>query len=273
MNASNRPIWFVGDLDDPWVAAIADAVPGPVTRVACAGEWGDGFFQGLPSPATLLVHRAILTAQDAERLARLRRERPGALRVVLCVGPQPRYADVERWSALSEVVLPEATARETIARHAAAPDDRREGGRGGPRPRVDVVSGNYELRLALTEACHSAGYIARAAVDCGGGSPAPLCVWDVPLLEPGWPRTLARRSRTGLVVALLGFADRALVRQARSEGASACLELPCDPADLVDVLDRLSASRPDPVHEVPPAPLSLRRGPRAVAEPGPDTYN
>ncbi|MEJ7639102.1 MAG: hypothetical protein WKF75_14300 [Singulisphaera sp.] len=61
------------------------------------------------------------------------------------------------------------------------------------------------------------------------------------------------------MVALLGFADRATVGQARAHGASACLELPYDLADLVFVLDRLAASRAVPAHEVPPPPAAARR--------------
>ena len=82
------------------------------------------------------------------------------------------------------------------------------------------------------------------------------------------------------MVALLGFADRATVGQARAHGASACLELPFDLADLVFVLDRLAAPRIEPAHEVPPPPaaagagVGLRANGRAkrrtptVAEPG-----
>src|SRR5436190_344031 len=113
MNASNRPTWFVGDLDDPWVAAIAHELPVGAARVA-------------------------------------------------------------------------------------------------------VVSGNHELRLTLADACRAAGFPVRTAVDCASGPTGPLCVWDVPVLDPEWTGALARRSRLGMVVALLGFADRALVREARA---------------------------------------------------------
>jgi hypothetical protein len=112
----------------------------------------------------------------------------------------------------------------------------------------------------------------RIGADFAVGPPAALCVWDVPVLEPGWSKDLSRRAKLGMVVALMGFADRSLVRQARAAGASACLDLPCDPADLVDVLDRLASLRLDGAHDVPP-PATLRRGHRAVAEPGTDTYN
>ncbi|SIO09206.1 hypothetical protein SAMN05444166_2401 [Singulisphaera sp. GP187] len=281
MNASGRSIWFVGDLDDPWVVAIVDALPRAVLRVNCAGEWSDGLLHELPDPATLVIHRTLLTRQDADRLARLRKDRATSLRVILCVGPHVRYADLLRWSVLVDVVLPEATARETIARHLVGSvgvgvGEGRGDGRGTtPRPSIDVVSSNYELREALGDVCASAGYPIRKAVDWNEVEPGGLAIWDVPVLEPDWGRTLARRAQVGTVVALIGLADRGLVGQARAQGASACLELPCDPADLIDVLDRLgSSARSDRTHEVPPPPRVLRRGQqKVVVEPGNETYN
>ena len=40
MDESGPAIWFIGDLDDPWVVAIADALPtaGGLLRVDCRGE-------------------------------------------------------------------------------------------------------------------------------------------------------------------------------------------------------------------------------------------
>lgn len=279
MNASGRSVWFVGDLDDPWVVGIVDALPRAVLRVACAGEWSDGLFHDLPNPATLVIHRALLTRHDAERLARLRKERSTSLRVILCVGPHIRYADLVRWSPLVDVILSEATARETIARHVAGSvgvgEGRGEGRGTTPRPAIDVVSSNYELREALADVCVSAGYPVRKAVDWTEVEPGGLAIWDVPVLEPDWGRALARRAQIGMVVALIGLADRVLVGQARAQGASACLELPCDPVDLIDVLDRLCASsRLDRTHGVPPPPWVLRRGShKVVVEPGNETYN
>jgi hypothetical protein len=275
MNASERSVWFVGDLDDSWVVGIVDALPRGVLRVDCAGDWPDGLLQDLPDPATLVIHRALLTRQDAERLARLRKDRSASLRVILCVGPHARYVDLSRWSTLVDVILPEATARETIARHVLCGEGRGEGRGTTPRPPIDIVSSNYELREALADVCLSAGFPVRKAVDWPEVEPGGLAVWDVPVLEADWGRALARRSRIGMGVALIGLADRALVGQARAQGASACLELPCDPADLIDVLDRLcSASRADRTHDVPPPPRALRRGPqKVVVEPGSETYN
>jgi len=275
MDTSGRSVWFVGDFDDPWVVEIADALPRGVRRVGCPEGWTEGLFQELPDPATLVLHRTLLDAKDAERLARLRKERGGRLWVILCVGPHPRYVDLARWSALVDVVLPEATARETIARHVFQRSVRAGGeGRGsGHRPRIDVISGNHELREALADICRSAGYPTRIAADWAEVEPGAVAVWDVPVLEPGWGRTLGRYARQGGVVTLVGFADRRLVAEARARGAAACLDLPCEPADLIEVLDRLTGVRPDGTHEVPPPPHALRRGQMPVVEPRSESYN
>ena len=241
MNAPDGPVWFVGDLDDPWVGAIADAVPGGVLRHSCAGELPECLFRNLPPPRALVLHRAALSPRDAEWLARLRGGPTVAPRVILCVGPHARHADLERWSSLLDVVVPEATVRETIARHVAEGGERTRPS--VPRPRISVVSGHYELRQALADVVAAAGYSVVAVSGWSEATSVGPAVWDVPVLETDWTRGLARRARLGPVVALIGFADRALVRQARAHGASACLELPCDPADLIWVLDRLAARR------------------------------
>jgi FixJ family two-component response regulator len=72
-----------------------------------------------------------------------------------------------------------------------------------------------------------------------------LTIWDVPVLEPDWPERLERRSRlSGPIVAIMGFADRTSVAQAKTRGAIACLELPYNVDDLLDVIDRAARSLP-----------------------------
>ena len=270
MNAGDRPVWFVGDLDDPWVASLADALPAGTHRIACAGElpsvWpGEEAASAvdLASPRVVVLHRAWLSPLDAERLARLR-SRPGEKtpRVILCVGPHARHVDLERWTArgVIDAVVPEATARDTIVRHLVAGEpDAGPGRRAGPWPKVAVVSGNSELRRTLADGCEALGYPPVPATDWSDAAAHGPAVWDVPVLEPDWPRALARRARLGAVVVLLGFASRALVGQARAQGASACLELPYDLLDLGHVLDRVTAPRGEPAHAVPPPPSSARR--------------
>ncbi|HMB08414.1 MAG TPA: hypothetical protein VKP69_32375, partial [Isosphaeraceae bacterium] len=143
----------------------------------------------------------------------------------------------------------------------------------GPRSSVSVVCSDHELGQTLADACAALGYAAEPARGWSEAAAGGLAVWDVPMLEPDWPRALARRARAGRVVALLGFADRALVARARAHGAAACLELPCDLADLGFVLDRLATGRAAPPHEVPPPPAARRHRGRVLAEPGRDAYN
>jgi hypothetical protein len=264
-----RSVWFVGDLDDPWVAAIADALPPTTLRFAAAGDLPETLLDVAEPPSTLVLHRAVLTRHDFERLRRLRARR--TTRVVLCLGPHTRHHDLEQWSELVDVAISEATANETIARRLVpSAEGLRTLSPLRPRPRIAIVSTNTALRDAVAEACEAAGYpaaMARAFEDAPPGGPS---VWDVPVLEAEWPEAIALRARVGPVVALLGFADRGLVTQARSAGASACLELPFDVQDLAGALDRVTAPRVRAMHEVPPAPHGLKRHParQPVAEPG-----
>jgi hypothetical protein len=273
---ADRPVWFVGDLGDPWVASLGEALPAGTRRIAAEGGLPEDWERaggGPEPPRVVVLHRPLLTTTDARRLARFRSAVPPESRpkVVLCVGPHVRYADLERWSALGlvDAVVPEATARDTIARHL---DDVPDAGDGPPaprpagtRPRVTVVSALYELRRTLAEACEALGYPAAPARDWSEAAAGGPAVWDVPVLEPDWPRDVARRSRQGPLVVLLGFADRALVGQARASGASACLELPYDWLDLGHVLDRVTAPRAEPPHAVPPPPSGRRHAARARA--------
>ena len=272
MNTPEGSVWFVGDLDDPWVAAIADALPDAV-RKSCPGGLPESLFDVAQPPTTVVLHRAILTPRDAERLARLKGARKPSPRVVLCVGPHVRHADLERWATLVDAVVPEATARDTIARHVG--DDEESKRPPSARPRVSVVSANFELRQTLADACAWAGYAAEPLAGWSEARGDGLAIWDVPVLEADWPNVLARRARSLTVIALLGFADRATVGQARANGAAACLDLPFDLADLVCVLDRLAtqAARGQPAHAVPPPPAVLRHSGLAVAETGRDAYN
>jgi hypothetical protein len=255
MEGLDRAPWFVGDLDDPWVVAIAEALP-RAHRLHRPGDLPETWPVEGRMPSAVIVHRAILTPTDAHRIVRLRAgwERPP--RIVLCVGPHARYLEVERWSRLVDVVIPEATAPETVARHAF--ESGRVSRSTGPRPRVAIVSTNHELRTTLADACRSGGFSAEAAVDWEDIPHGVALAWDVPVLEPDWPSRLAGRARRSPVVALLGFADRATVASAREHGASACLDLPCDLEDLLGVLDRLTSARLHPGHEVPSPPMGLR---------------
>jgi hypothetical protein len=271
MDDRGWPVWFVGDLKDEWVAGLVDVLPGSTCWVNCAGDLDKSLFARLPEQATLVLHLRVLTPHDAAILEWLRSERPTELRLIVCFGPHVRQRDLVRLADLSDLVLPEATARDVIGRHLqpALEPPRERGPRSPLRTRVAVVSGSFALRETLVEACVVSGFSAVAVRDWSDAPAGCVAVWDVPVLEPDWALELARRAEDAPVVVLLGFADRALVRQAKSAGASACLELPYDLADLAAVLERLTSRRADPAHQVPPRWGSRRRTapPTTVAEP------
>jgi hypothetical protein len=296
MDDLERAIWFFGDLSDPWVLTIADALPMPqhLTRIDCSGE--------LPSrpaeavrPCLIVVHRQRLVAGDGERLKEWRTQdrtgNPPAL--ILCVGPYVRYEELERFSGLVDLVLSEATASDVLTRHAV----RLLEGRSCRPPRADgclmrvlVASSSGELCRTIAEACASAGYRVEQCDDQIVGtrvrnSTEPttagetlLTVWDVPALET-WTERLERHAlQHGPVVALIGFPDRYTVALAKSKGAVACLELPLNLDDLIDVIDRCSRGlskdarslhgRVEPPHTLPPR---SRRRPADKEPPAPES--
>jgi AmiR/NasT family two-component response regulator len=281
MDDSLRAIWFFGDLSDPWVVAIADALPMPqfLIRVDCSSELPSGPPEAGLSPRLIVVHRQRLVPGDAERLKAWRTQdgsgNPPAL--ILCVGPYVRYEELERFSGLVDLVLSEATAAEVLPRHVTRLLD----GRPSRPPRAEacvlrvlVASSNGELCRTIAEACASAGYRVEQADDQVVGTRARnnmepttaaetlLTVWDVPVLE-AWTERLERHAlQHAPVVALIGFPDRNTVALAKSKGAVACLELPLNLDDLIDVIDRCSRSlakdtralpgRVEPPHILPP---------------------
>ncbi len=271
MSGSDRPIWFAGDLGDPEAWAIASALPSTSTRlIDCPGDlplrWpavGDA------SPRVVVVHRGVLGATDGERLARLRGRLGGSRRIILGVGPEARYADIDRWSRWVDVVLPEAVAAGTIVRHVQIAEPILIGplpqGSSQFRRAVAVASTNSELRATLAAILRASGYevVERVRPEDSGGV---ATVWDVPVLEPGWRDRLATVAATHPVLALIGFLDRSTANLARAAGASACLDLPCDLADLVLAVDRIVGIRRDLGHPCPPSP---NRGTiKAVGKPG-----
>lgn len=276
----SQSIWLVGDLDDPWVERLRAAIAplAPILGVQ-AGE-------GVPArpfdpehpPEIVILHRSRLGQADVSRLDgwRVESRRDGMPRIILCYSPYVRHAELEMAMAKVDLALPEALAVETLPRHVrrlvdlATVDDRAVPEQGF---RVDVISSDHELRDVLAEACMLAGFqprLAPAFEEPAMRDAAPtgvdVTLWDVPVLEPDWPDRLERLSRVGPVVTLLGFPDRTAVNLARARGASACLEMPFDLDDLVDILGRVARSaanatspggstRSEPAHSLPPAPL------------------
>jgi AmiR/NasT family two-component response regulator len=281
MDESQGAIWFVGDLSDPWVRLIADALPASpgVVRIDCAGESLKQPHDAHDPPRLIVVHRQRLAAGDADRFKEWRTQ-IGSVHspaLILCVGPYVRYEELERFSGLVDLVLSEATASDVLPRHVARLLEGRQCRQPGAELgslRVLVASSNGELCRTIAECCVAAGYrVLQAddqAVGAGmrkGDEPTTvgetlLTVWDVPVLE-AWAERLERHALNhGPVVALVGFADRNTVALAKSKGALACLELPLNLDDLIDVIDRVArtlakdvravAGRAEPPHLLPP---------------------
>jgi hypothetical protein len=284
MDVSDDGLWFMGDLSDAWVVSIAEALArcSAIAQVHCAGDLPDRPFDLDRRPRLLVIHRHRFTAVDAQRLKeyRVSTAADDASKILLCVSPYVRYEELERWSVLADLVTSEATAADILPRYVTRLLDRQVS-RSPPAETtgycVEVAGGNHDLCQALVEACAAAGYRAVQVGDLEiarvtGRQLSPstvaeptLTVWDVPLLEPDWPQRLEQRSRSsGPVIALFGFADRETVTLAKACGAIACLELPYNVDDLIDVIERaartVSPKRwPIPVrmeqpHRLPPPP-------------------
>ena len=297
MDATGPTIRFVGDLGDPWVMEILGSISdlSEVHAVMCVGDVPDRLFEPDQPPRLLIVHRTRLSQADAARIEQWRSvPRVNALpRVILCFSPYVRYAELERCSRGVDLAISEATAVETLSRHVSRLLERRdEPPRAAPAADclpVQVISSNHELRAVLSEICLAEGFKVssgreftaqwqgRAAV-ADRAANQMLTLWDIPVLEPDWPRLLEERTQLGPVVALLGFADRATVGQARASGAAGCLDLPLDVNDLVHVIERVNRKsrsdsstkfegRIEPAHAVPPEPVSrAKRGRAAIRQ-------
>jgi hypothetical protein len=233
---SSAPL-FAGDLSDPWVAELAASLPVGTRRIDCPGalpeSWPDPH---RPAPV-LVLHRAVLETADGDRL-RLARRAGLFERLILCLGPHARYHQVQRWAPLAAVILPEATAAAILPRYLAetppAPVPP------PPHHAMVAVSSHRALRDVLEAMGRSQGFEVATATDWSNAPDLPLAVWDVPVLDPHWPEQLAEQAARRRVVAMLGFPDRATVTLARRSGAAACLEWPCDPADLAYVLHEIA---------------------------------
>ena len=297
MDATGPTIRFVGDLGDPWVMEILGSISdlSEVHAVMCVGDVPDRLFEPDQPPRLLIVHRTRLSQADAARIEQWRSvPRVNALpRVILCFSPYVRYAELERCSRGVDLAISEATAVETLSRHVSRLLERRdEPPRAAPAADclpVQVISSNHELRAVLSEICLAEGFKVSSgreftaqwqgrAAGADRAANQMLTLWDIPVLVADWPRMLEERTKLGPVVALLGFADRATVGQARASGAAACLDLPLDVNDLVHVIERVNRKlrsdsstkfegRIEPAHAVPPGPVSrAKRGRAAIRQ-------
>jgi hypothetical protein len=301
MDAPEPSIWFVADFDDPWVLKILGSLAGfPAFRqIQCSDTLPQALLDTHQSPDILILHRSRLTTADAVRLRKwkLDARSNSSPRIILSVGSYVRYAELESWMGLVELVIPEVAAVATLPLHlrrlgANSIDELPAIDRASYC--VDVVSSDHQLSAVLNETCESAGFRSWSnerqlcgkspGVDGAAALSVPdLMVWDVPVLQPNWSVQLAEYSRICPVVALLGFADRTVVSEAWVSRASACLEVPYDRDDLIDVLDRVAISvvsrsmarsagqpRVESAHRVPPSPVwKVSRGRTRIRERGP----
>jgi hypothetical protein len=290
-DSSDHSVWFIGDLSDPWVVSIAESLSRctGIVQVHCPADLPDRPFEADRPPPLIVIHRHRFTPVDAQRLKEYRSalvsgEPPV---VLLCISPYVRYEELERWSLLADLVISEATAADVLPRHAI-----RLVGAAGKEPptlpdaarvRIEVAGGNHDLCQAVVDACTGAGYQTLRVADLEitgavGARNSPsrpsaghtLTIWDVPLLEPDWSQRLARRAHaSGPVIALVGFPDRQIVTVAKASGAFACLELPFNVDDLIDVIDRATRTfspdrssvptRVEQPHHLPPPPRRRRQ--------------
>ena len=164
-DASDDALWFMGDLSDPWVVSIAEALArcAGIVQVHCPGDLDDRPFEAAHPPRLMVIHRHRFTAVDAQRLREYRVVPAGGEppAVVLCISPFVRYEELERWSPLADLVISEATAADVLPRHVARLVDGRKAGSSqvdAGRFRIEVAGGNYDLCQAVVEACTGAGY-------------------------------------------------------------------------------------------------------------------
>ena len=155
----------MGDLSDPWVVSIAEALArcAGIVQVHCPGDLPDRPFEPDRPPRLIVIHRHRFTAVDAQRLKEYR-GCPGRRRVhprSCCVSARmfgmKSWNAGRRWRTSSFRKRRPPTscpARQPAGREARRPVAR---GRDG-RLRIEVAGGNHDLCQAVVEACTAAGY-------------------------------------------------------------------------------------------------------------------
>ena len=169
MDASQSPIWFIGDLDDPWIVAIAEAIA-RVRRVHRVG------LSRLTSDRSLRPgHPSTASDRHPSASSRPRRCRCGSWTGVLRrrdgrTGRVPLHQPLRPLRGagavvrLVDLVVSEATAAEVLPGTSPACSTGANAGDPGaatPAVRIEVAGGNDELCRALVEACGAAGYRAE----------------------------------------------------------------------------------------------------------------
>ncbi len=202
-------IWFAGDLDDPWVAAIAEALPRDAFRIDCPDDLPEAWPIDRPTPVR--PGPPPLEPDRDRRPAHRPAQGPG--RPDASGGPLRR---APRPLCRGRALVEAGRLRDP---RGDGPRDRAppRPGRSSDRQGRSAPSGPGSPSSAPTSSCGPpwprppgpAASRSRPSPSRPRPRRASASVWDVPVLEPDWPARLATLAKSGPVVALLGFADRA----------------------------------------------------------------
>lgn len=251
-NNSNRLITkrlrvvFFGDRQDPFARSIADAIPRLDRAWDCPDLIPDlgRFGRELGGYHVIVAHRANPRPIEIERLAAVRTIDPAPpKRIILCSGDYLRYREWNRVRGKIDAILAETSARETIALHVDA--DLSLPSVPAKRSPVAILGGDRAIHQTIAEACRTLGRyptILTNKTELLNIKESTL-IWINPTVERDrfdWFSSVSERSA---IVALIGCADRVRDLEARRLGAAACLDFPCDLADLAFVLDRIDLKR------------------------------
>ena len=146
MDPTESLIHFLGDLSDPWIAAIADALPSSISvrRIDCPADVPDHPFQPGRPPRLVVVHRQHWTASDARRFKSWREPRPSGAgpTLYLCFSPYFRHEELERLLPLFDQTVPEAIAADVLPGRVARLIDR------SARPFVGAPVASFRIEVA-----------------------------------------------------------------------------------------------------------------------------
>jgi hypothetical protein len=256
---------LLGDLDDAIFEELARALPPGVARIHLEpGRFPDALPRAVLQADQVILH---LTSLGERELAALQAiHAAGSARISLIVGPHIRAAMLERARPLVHAILPEAAAPYSLRRLLAQPARQYPDLNG---LKVFVAAAEFAIRGWLDEllAQWRCRVLDAARLDSVPEGTQAI-VWVLPALETGWEAHLARAAAGYPLIALIPFADRLLVDRILGLGATACLDLNGDPADLADLLQPIAAAIPAPEHRSADAPHALPPAPHLSGVPG-----
>lgn len=245
-NLNRLRVVFFGDRDDPYARSIAHAIPRLDRAIDCPDLIPDlgRFGRELGGYHVIVAHRSNPRPLEIDRLAAVRTvDHAVPQRIILCTGDYLRYREWNRYRTEIDAILAETSARETIAFHV----DPGFSHRSAPvaRAKVAILGGNRTLSETIAEACREFGRdsdIITYVSDLSYIKESTL-IWINPSFERDRIDCFSSAAERNAIVALIGCADRVRDLAARRLGAAACLDFPCDLADLAFVLDRIDLKR------------------------------